>query len=765
MIDKKMREIDEKEGWNKDKEKGKGKEKISPAIPPFRGSRPNAIRSPSGTLPPPYGPDSPRTAVPPSLGRVSPAVARRRPSSIALASPTRSSPTTPRAASAAGLRHQRSSSTALSSRPSPVQPSQVMSDRESEFWTDPEVGQNDRVVSARLVPDGNKADLSLTEEVTSADDQARPSTDISDSNASSTEELPMSAGKLKPRAARRQREDSSELEQFFREGPPVMPHPPRSTSSQRMRPATSSGARPTGLGEFLQRDHGPTNSSTRAKAEARPASTRSRPDTSGLSEFLRATSPESAFQRSAPKEIGALPRVSRDDGDGSSGSSHHASVTSFNQSSERPGSRRLEARPAAVRARDDDSLVNFLRAGPPGPPPSSTSGGQPPNLLQKRLARPATTSRAAGEDGGKSLAEFLRIGPPPPGPLPRPPKSKRPSTAPSTPREGSPSFASDSASGRTPSEFRRASAPKMEARGPRMDPGRSEDMATLASLLEAGPSSHSRRPDDQTPRGPTTPSGLSASPQQPASRSSPSPEPLASGAVGPVTPSSRRKRWSVLDSVFRPGGPASQRPSTAPGNHVPAFGSSTPDWTPRSSNRGSTNSNSVDDGQQRPNGAEIHPPAPARPPPAPQPELKTRPSTLSSRSEDSRNLAELDKSRAFKRPEGYTPSPNAPLEYVKLARTKKSRMVKAVETKKRTYLAVLCGEAGERIELFTVNKKALLVCLFTPRVLLTRSILRRVPKMCHFRSIGRLFYQRRRGRTCWIFRDSIQGDGILSLGR
>jgi hypothetical protein len=43
------------------------------------------------------------------------------------------------------------------------------------------------------------------------------------------------------------------------------------------------------------------------------------------------------------------------------------------------------------------------------------------------------------------------------------------------------------------------------------------------------------------------------------------------------------------------------------------------------------------------------------------------------------------------------------LEYVKLARTKGSRFIRASETKKRTYLAVLCGEQGERIELFTVG--------------------------------------------------------------
>ncbi|GAA5899139.1 uncharacterized protein JCM6883_005120 [Sporobolomyces salmoneus] len=47
---------------------------------------------------------------------------------------------------------------------------------------------------------------------------------------------------------------------------------------------------------------------------------------------------------------------------------------------------------------------------------------------------------------------------------------------------------------------------------------------------------------------------------------------------------------------------------------------------------------------------------------------------------------------------------NSPLEYVKLARSRGSRLFRAVETKRRTYLAVLCGDEGERIELFTGSR-------------------------------------------------------------
>lgn len=47
---------------------------------------------------------------------------------------------------------------------------------------------------------------------------------------------------------------------------------------------------------------------------------------------------------------------------------------------------------------------------------------------------------------------------------------------------------------------------------------------------------------------------------------------------------------------------------------------------------------------------------------------------------------------------------SSPLEYVKLARTKGARYLRAVETKKRTFLAVLVGDQGERIELFTGSR-------------------------------------------------------------
>ena len=75
--------------------------------------------------------------------------------------------------------------------------------------------------------------------------------------------------------------------------------------------------------------------------------------------------------------------------------------------------------------------------------------------------------------------------------------------------------------------------------------------------------------------------------------------------------------------------------------------------------------------------------------------------------------------------ETHPASASAPLEYVKLARTKGARMIRAVETRRKTFLAVLCGEAGERIELFTVRdapRRARLTCAgVEERVLVAQS--------------------------------------------
>ncbi|KAI1797760.1 hypothetical protein LXA43DRAFT_877491 [Ganoderma leucocontextum] len=55
------------------------------------------------------------------------------------------------------------------------------------------------------------------------------------------------------------------------------------------------------------------------------------------------------------------------------------------------------------------------------------------------------------------------------------------------------------------------------------------------------------------------------------------------------------------------------------------------------------------------------------------------------------------------RPMNFPPPPHAPapkLEYVKLPGTKGAVAVKAVETAKKSFLAILCGDNGEKVELF-----------------------------------------------------------------
>ncbi|GAA5992014.1 hypothetical protein JCM10908_000699 [Rhodotorula pacifica] len=63
-----------------------------------------------------------------------------------------------------------------------------------------------------------------------------------------------------------------------------------------------------------------------------------------------------------------------------------------------------------------------------------------------------------------------------------------------------------------------------------------------------------------------------------------------------------------------------------------------------------------------------------------------------------------DKSPWERSAQAHPANVQSPLEYVKLARSRGARVLKAVETRKRTYLAILSGEDGDRIELFTGSK-------------------------------------------------------------
>ncbi|KAM0793450.1 hypothetical protein ACM66B_000894 [Microbotryomycetes sp. NB124-2] len=89
----------------------------------------------------------------------------------------------------------------------------------------------------------------------------------------------------------------------------------------------------------------------------------------------------------------------------------------------------------------------------------------------------------------------------------------------------------------------------------------------------------------------------------------------------------------------------------------------------------------------------------ARVQPPPVPEFKRRHSELATDEGESAD-PQLDGISV----DAHLAAATSALEYVKLARTKGAFSFKAIETKKKTYLAVLCGEEGERVELFTGSR-------------------------------------------------------------
>ncbi|KAF8633959.1 hypothetical protein AX15_001141 [Amanita polypyramis BW_CC] len=73
----------------------------------------------------------------------------------------------------------------------------------------------------------------------------------------------------------------------------------------------------------------------------------------------------------------------------------------------------------------------------------------------------------------------------------------------------------------------------------------------------------------------------------------------------------------------------------------------------------------------------------------------------SRRLEDYTHLSELENSKKTSAQHSLSHPPSPPkLEYVKLPGTKGSLLVKAVETPRKSFLAILCGDNGEKVELF-----------------------------------------------------------------
>ncbi|KAL5535319.1 hypothetical protein ACEPAF_3413 [Sanghuangporus sanghuang] len=185
-----------------------------------------------------------------------------------------------------------------------------------------------------------------------------------------------------------------------------------------------------------------------------------------------------------------------------------------------------------------------------------------------------------------------------------------------------------------------------------------------------------------------------------------------------------RRRWSVLDGVFsnsttsestRTGArsnAAPTRPRTAaqqdndrPSNTLTRINSAEAAPLLRhNSLRGHGSISSL----QRPSTSRSLPPAPSPSPSAPStlshhrflPRIITS-AFQSRRSDDQPSPASRSFASESTKRGNPAPLPSAPkLEYVKLPGTKGAVMIKAVETAKKSFLAILCGENGEKVELF-----------------------------------------------------------------
>ncbi|KAH8100625.1 hypothetical protein BXZ70DRAFT_989064 [Cristinia sonorae] len=198
----------------------------------------------------------------------------------------------------------------------------------------------------------------------------------------------------------------------------------------------------------------------------------------------------------------------------------------------------------------------------------------------------------------------------------------------------------------------------------------------------------------------------------------------ATRRTGSDLSSRRRRRWSVLDGIFTPSSSHASQSSihtVAETTSRPPVPADPPPPMPQMRERTLSRSHSTRLPPPSSTASTRSPPSP-RPSTAPGPPRReqTMPipavpslpsrfipriltNALSSRrSEDrvppsARPPIEIPRSSATTTA-GQTPAPK--LEYVKLPGTKGSVMVKAVETSRKSFLAILCGENGEKVELF-----------------------------------------------------------------
>ncbi|KAG2129917.1 hypothetical protein DEU56DRAFT_741013 [Suillus clintonianus] len=194
-------------------------------------------------------------------------------------------------------------------------------------------------------------------------------------------------------------------------------------------------------------------------------------------------------------------------------------------------------------------------------------------------------------------------------------------------------------------------------------------------------------------------------------------------------PERRRRRWSVFAGIFNGSGSADAPRPNVPVMYDTPLGSPTSltyptmpipeaDERPLTLTRSaSTRSRPTEPLQLAPrpstSGGHSVSPSVNRPPLPTAPPYPTTPShsrlipriisnAFSSRRSDERPpalvLTEPERRNGSQTP--TTPLPPPKLDYVKLPGTKGSLIIKAVETPKKSFLAILCGENGEKVELF-----------------------------------------------------------------
>lgn len=359
--------------------------------------------------------------------------------------------------------------------------------------------------------------------------------------------------------------------------------------------------------------------------------------------------------------------------------------------------------------------------------PMAGSGARSQNSSSRAL--PHLTARTATRDESSAvqdLAAFLRETDPPAQAAASPSDNGNPPSSPVRPRipksHTENSLAShlivESASSlhlnghASPSSSRNRLAPRPAS----MAVLPSQDLRELSSFLRDGPppspsnrptmtrSASMAAPSDWEGRGSPIPRRGRDSASRPSSVAEGVNIPSSSssfpntGTNSPQAVSRQRKRWSgMLDNILR-----SQATSGSPASPPSALTRSSfsaPDLAEESQPPVATSSE-----------ADLSEVAVAGT--SAGPALSERPSrqkiNLPEEAEAAESLANasglpnIDSGSSVKT-ERHSANSTTPMDYVKLARSKGTRLFKCVETSKRTFLAVLCGEMGERIELYTVS--------------------------------------------------------------